>query len=267
MRHLTLLRQTVSNNSVTLRTPFCFTVLLYGFVSTHSLVITVSFRVLPTTFSMAASDILDHPASELNTPHLPIPSETGPLTSKDPNVVCRRFKGSKYGPQECLRHCVSQQQHKQPAEPGSSSLEQPTNLLVVSPYTSSAHLLDLTGLSKPNQLLAKALTVLRPVREDYATVPYIHAFNWIGVVQTLRELVKCQINYHWQDAMFFIVVFRSRRPPTTDALRLGHLDQLSHAEAMKSGGLLKYWFGTPDQEGRNLATCRSKCFHPRSCQK
>lgn len=29
----------------------------------------------------------------------------------------------------------------------------------------------------------------------------------------------------------------------------------SHAEATQSGGLLKYWFGVPDTEGRNLATC------------
>ena len=33
------------------------------------------------------------------------------------------------------------------------------------------------------------------------------------------------------------------------------VNRRSHAEATQSGGLLKYWFGVPDTEGRNLATC------------
>lgn len=53
-----------------------------------------------------------------------------------------------------------------------------------------------------------------------------------------------------------IVVFRSQVPPTTSRHALRDLDQESHAEAMKSGGLLKYWFGMPDADGRNLATCK-----------
>lgn len=54
---------------------------------------------------------------------------------------------------------------------------------------------------------------------------------------------------------FYIVVFRSRIPPTTVYADLGVLDKAAHAEATKSGGFLKYWFGSPDSEGRNLATC------------
>ena len=55
---------------------------------------------------------------------------------------------------------------------------------------------------------------------------------------------------------FYIVVFRSQLQQSTDRLELGAMDERSHAEANKSGGLLKYWFGSADAEGRNLATCK-----------
>ena len=65
-----------------------------------------------------------------------------------------------------------------------------------------------------------------------------------------------QEDHQWPHQSFYIVVFRSRIPPTTSRLQLGELDERAHAEAMQSGGLLKYWFGVPDGEGRNLATCK-----------
>jgi len=51
------------------------------------------------------------------------------------------------------------------------------------------------------------------------------------------------------------VVFRSQVLASTDPTHLAVLDERSHAEAMNSGGLLKYWFGIPDGGHRNLATC------------
>jgi len=36
------------------------------------------------------------------------------------------------------------------------------DLLVVSPYTSRSHLLDLDTVDKPNQLMAKALMMMKP---------------------------------------------------------------------------------------------------------
>lgn len=128
------------------------------------------------------------------------------------------------------------------------------HLLVVSPYTSRPHLLDLNTLNEAQQLLAKSLTVLSSIRADYATTPYIHAFNWPTVFNTLKGLATSS-NHTWQPQSFYIVVFRSRIPPTTSRLQLGELDQRSHAEATKGGGLLKYWFSVPDVDGRNLATC------------
>lgn len=126
--------------------------------------------------------------------------------------------------------------------------------LVVSPYATIPHLLDLRKLDESPRLLAKALTVLQSVREDYATAPYHLSFNWDAVTERLRSLLEIS-NSLWKRQQFYIVVFRSQLPPTTDRIHLGQLDQKSHAEATKSGGLLKYWFGLPDANGRNLATC------------
>lgn len=130
------------------------------------------------------------------------------------------------------------------------------NLLVVSPYTSRPHLLDLADLSTSQQLLARALTLLAPCTVEYATSPYNEAFNWVVIHGFLKDLIK-SAEHQWQEQSFYIVVFKSQVPPTTDRSRLGELDERAHVEAMKSGGLLKYWFGVPNATGRNLATCTS----------
>ncbi|KAL6717873.1 hypothetical protein ACLMJK_003958 [Lecanora helva] len=127
--------------------------------------------------------------------------------------------------------------------------------LIVSPYTTHPHLLNLTTLSTPASLLAQSLTHLSSTRTDYATAPYHTSFNWPTVITHLKTLSHQTPNHQWQHQNFYIIVFRSRIPPTTDRIELGELDQRAHAEAMRSGGLLKYWFGVPDGEGRNLATC------------
>ncbi|KAI4105597.1 MAG: hypothetical protein L6R37_002675 [Teloschistes peruensis] len=128
------------------------------------------------------------------------------------------------------------------------------DLLVVSPYTDRAHLLDLTILNQAQILLAHALTVLSPATAAYATSAYIASFNWVEVFNFLATTVKAA-NYPWKEQVFYIVVFRSQVPPTTDRSHLGALDKRAHAEAMQTNGLLKYWFGVPDHDGRNLATC------------
>ena len=118
--------------------------------------------------------------------------------------------------------------------------------LVVLPYTSLPHLLDLRLLGESQRLLAKALTVLESMRGDYATAPYHQCFNWDVVIDLLESLLELS-DYQWKRQHYYIVVFRSQVPPTTDRTHLGELDQKSHAEATKSGGLLKYWFGLPDE--------------------
>ena len=128
--------------------------------------------------------------------------------------------------------------------------------LVVSPYTEPSHLLYLHTVSQPNQLLAKALVHMAPNRDDYATAPYIESFNWSFVVDALSSISRDE-GYQWKGESFYIVVFRSRVRPTTDRIDLGLMDAKAHEEAMESGGLLKYWFGFPDANCRNLATCKS----------
>ncbi|RDL42265.1 Uncharacterized protein BP5553_02244 [Venustampulla echinocandica] len=128
------------------------------------------------------------------------------------------------------------------------------NFLIVSPYDEEPHLLDLSTLDTANQLLAKALTGLKCLRVDYATAPYTEIFNWSEVTQSIQKLATAS-DFTWKVTSFYIVVFRSRIPPTTVYADLGVLDKAAHAEATKSGGFLKYWFGSPDPEGRNLATC------------
>ena len=126
--------------------------------------------------------------------------------------------------------------------------------LVVSPYTSRSHLLDLTSVSKPNQFMALALTAMEPIRDDYATSPYADSFDWAAILARVRSLADSE-SYYWHEQTFYAVIFRSQVLPTTDRSHLGALDERSHAEAMESGGLLKYWFGKPNSDGRNLATC------------
>lgn len=126
--------------------------------------------------------------------------------------------------------------------------------LVISPYTDDPNLLDLTTVSLQEQLLAHALVKLKPLIEEYARAPYIEIFNWSEIIDDLRERAHVA-NHFWTEQVFYIVVFRSQITPTTDYGHLGDLDKAAHAEAVQSGGFLKYWFGFPDVEGRNLATC------------
>lgn len=129
------------------------------------------------------------------------------------------------------------------------------NYIQASPYTEEAHLLDLNTLTKPHKLMAQALTVMRPLSEQYATTVYKEAFNWQEVVDRLRKLSEAEgSDYVFPATSFYVIVFRSKVPPTTDRGVLGEMDAEAHREAVESGWLLKYWFGTPDQNGRNLAT-------------
>ena len=131
------------------------------------------------------------------------------------------------------------------------------SLLQVSPYDDRQHLLDLSDVSYPNQLLAKALKELEATREDYATAAYRESFNWPVVIECLRSLLGVHKDFQWHKQSFFVVVFRSQIPLSTPRSHLMALDRFAHAEATAGGGLLKYWFGEPDDTGRNLATCKN----------
>jgi hypothetical protein len=110
--------------------------------------------------------------------------------------------------------------------------------IVISPYTETNHLLDLRTLGPQTQCLALALQSLQVQREDYATAPYNEIFNWSEVIDLLGQIARERVAA-WKEQKFYIVVFRSRIPPTTDYAHLGELDKAAHAEAMASGGFLK----------------------------
>ncbi|KAL4976762.1 hypothetical protein BDW66DRAFT_47253 [Aspergillus desertorum] len=128
------------------------------------------------------------------------------------------------------------------------------DFLIASPYTTREHLLDLSTLDTPNRLLAQALTTLTPLRPNYATAPYTESFNWASVFVTLHNLAKKE-GYSWPRQSFYVVVFRSILQADAEGDRLHLLDERSHAEAVSSGGLLKYWFGVRNGRRENLATC------------
>lgn len=73
--------------------------------------------------------------------------------------------------------------------------------LVVSPYTSLPHLLDLRALDLAQQLLAKSLTILEAMRLDYATAPYDISFNWDATFAKLKFLARQQ-RFSWKRQHF-----------------------------------------------------------------
>jgi hypothetical protein len=130
-----------------------------------------------------------------------------------------------------------------------------SSLLISSPYNNDGHYLDLKDLDKHNLVFAKALTGLKPVREDYATAPYLSALNFSEVLDIVKTLAK-EEDFEWKKQSFHVVIFRSKLKEDIDRELLYKLDYESHREACESGGLLKYWFGAVDSERRNLATCK-----------
>jgi hypothetical protein len=127
--------------------------------------------------------------------------------------------------------------------------------LTVSPYLEPEHWLDLRTVDVPYQLLALALTKLEPATSDYATVNYEDALDWASVMSHLR-INATRKGYRWRRQEFYVVEFRSKLKQKIDNELLFKLDKESHVEATASGGLLKYWYGVPDTERRNLATCK-----------
>lgn len=126
--------------------------------------------------------------------------------------------------------------------------------LVMSPYSKQGQQLDLGAIPHADQLLAKALKELQPVREDYQTSSYVSAFNWPTIIERLRAWVQ-EAAFEWKEMRLYVIVFRSANPPGIDRQKLWALDEDAFTEAMVGGGLYRYWCGEPDQDGNNLSTC------------
>lgn len=151
--------------------------------------------------------------------------------------------------------------HRQQLSEGAVPLSKSVNLstnpsrwLVSSPYLGSDHLLDLETVDRQSRLFAIALTNLSPATENYAAVNYEKAFDFDELMASLRSVAAAE-GVQWRRQVFYVVEFRSKLRVEIDNDLLYSLDKMSHAEATQSGGLLKYWYGVPDGDRRNLATC------------
>ncbi|CEJ58983.1 hypothetical protein PMG11_07621 [Penicillium brasilianum] len=132
--------------------------------------------------------------------------------------------------------------------------DQTDTRLIASPYNDVPHLLDLETLDTQSRLLALALSFFKSIRDDYATGDYLESFNWNEVFDLVKGFVEAE-SHTWTRQSFYVVSFRSRLKPGVDQDHLHALDAYSHQEAIASGGLLKYWFGTKNEKEQNLATC------------
>ncbi|KAI4149902.1 MAG: hypothetical protein LQ340_004383 [Diploschistes diacapsis] len=145
----------------------------------------------------------------------------------------------------------------------------PGRMYVSAGYTDKeTYLIDLNSLDLSDQLMTKALEHMSEVRSDYAVyseVDYKNAFNWPQLLKVLRDLAR-DSDYLWSEQrQYHVIAFYSQLKPSMNMSEnmiklLYSLDSAAFEEAMEGGGLLKYWFGKPDEELRNLATCvwRSK---------
>jgi hypothetical protein len=124
-----------------------------------------------------------------------------------------------------------------------------------SPYEEDSHLTDLEPLDVQSQLFALALMTLRNLDDGYQATSYEEALNWSEVKEKLQTLAA-DAQVKWREQKFYVVEFRSTLKENIDIPLLYSLDKQSHQEAAESGGLLKYWYGTPDSKRRNLATCK-----------
>ena len=134
-------------------------------------------------------------------------------------------------------------------------------VIVSSPYIGKRNLLHLGKLERPYQLVAYALLSFSlRLDKNYAFDEYEDIFN-LEEIRALVEQYSLQINYRFPGITAYVIAFCSSlkdevRKSATCRKELADIDTHAHAEANESGGLLKYWFGVPeDLHGRNLATC------------
>ena len=84
---------------------------------------------------------------------------------------------------------------------------------------------------------------LVPARAGYQTAPILEAFNWSYVLEPI-------VSGRW-----YLIVFRSLRRPDVDNEMLTAYDDMAFAEAMRSGGLLRYYKGAMDRDRHCLSLC------------
>lgn len=90
--------------------------------------------------------------------------------------------------------------------------------------------------------LQEAAQRISPIRSNYQYLPIEQGFDWPVIAG------------HDFDTLY-LVVFRSVRLPDADLDVLRWFDDLAYAEALASGGLLRYFKGDADGRGHCLSFC------------
>ncbi|HKH12728.1 MAG TPA: hypothetical protein VKA73_16435 [Rubrobacter sp.] len=90
--------------------------------------------------------------------------------------------------------------------------------------------------------LHEAAQRISPVRPDYPDLPIEQGFDWPLIAENRFDRL-------------YLVVFRSVRLPDADLDLLRWFDDLAYAEALASGGLLRYFKGNADGLGHCLSFC------------
>jgi hypothetical protein len=83
---------------------------------------------------------------------------------------------------------------------------------------------------------------ISPKHPDYATRPIQTAFDW-------SPLYNCSFD------RLYLVVFRSVRRSNADLALLREHDDSAYEEALRSGGLLRYFKGHANERGECLSFC------------
>ncbi len=91
--------------------------------------------------------------------------------------------------------------------------------------------------------LYEACRSISPEHPDYATRTIGEGFTWAS------SLAGCRFD------RLYLVVFRSVRRPTADLDLLRERDDRAYAEALESGGLLRYFKGHANERGECLSFC------------
>ena len=91
--------------------------------------------------------------------------------------------------------------------------------------------------------LYRACQNISITHSDYATLPVQDGFDWSP------SLTGCDFD------RLYLVVFRSVRSRSADVQLLLEHDDRAYAEALKSGGLLRYFKGQANERGECLSFC------------
>src|SRR5215208_6933598 len=97
--------------------------------------------------------------------------------------------------------------------------------------------------AKEIELVHRACQQICPIFPDYATRPIQDGFSWSS------SLAGCAFE------RLYLVVFRSVCRPSADLDLLREHDDRAYAEALESGGLLRYFKGEANERRQCLSFC------------